>query len=131
MLERVGLPDVKNKMHAFPHQLSGGQRQRAMIAMALATKPKLLIADEPTTALDVNLRKQILDLLKDLQQHSENKGMSILLITHDLNLVKKFAQRVVVMHQGQVVESGNTEDVFQRPQSVYTQMLVNSRAMDN
>ena len=131
MLERVGLPDVKNKMHAFPHQLSGGQRQRAMIAMALATKPKLLIADEPTTALDVNLRKQILDLLKDLQQHSENKGMSILLITHDLNLVKKFAQRVVVMHQGQVVESGSTEDVFQRPQSVYTQMLVNSRPESN
>jgi microcin C transport system ATP-binding protein len=102
-----------------------------MIAMALATKPKLLIADEPTTALDVNLRKQILDLLKDLQQHSENKGMSILLITHDLNLVKKFAQRVVVMHQGQVVESGSTEDVFQRPQSVYTQMLVNSRPESN
>ncbi len=131
MLERVGLPDVKNKMYAYPHQLSGGQRQRAMIAMALSTKPKLLIADEPTTALDVNLRKQILELLKDLQKHSENQGMSILLITHDLNLVKKFAQQVVVMHQGKVVESGTTQDIFDTPKSPYTQSLVNSRPEKN
>jgi microcin C transport system ATP-binding protein len=131
MLERVGLPDVKNKMHAYPHQLSGGQRQRAMIAMALSTKPKLLIADEPTTALDVNLRKQILDLLKDLQKHSENQGMSILLISHDLNLVKKFAQQVVVMHQGKVVESGSTQNIFEAPQTAYTQSLVNSRPEKN
>ena len=131
MLERVGLPDVKNKMNAYPHQLSGGQRQRAMIAMALSTKPKLLIADEPTTALDVNLRQQILDLLKDLQKHSENQGMSILLISHDLNLVKKFAQHVVVMHQGKVVESGTTQNIFEAPQSAYTQSLVNSRPEKN
>lgn len=127
MLERVGLPDVKNAMYAYPHQLSGGQRQRAMIAMALSTKPKLLIADEPTTALDVNLRKQILDLIIDLQQQSDLQAMSVLLITHDLNLVKKFAQRVVVMHRGQVVETGSTEAIFNRPQSTYTQSLVNAR----
>lgn len=127
MLERVGLPDVKNAMYAYPHQLSGGQRQRAMIAMALSTKPKLLIADEPTTALDVNLRKQILDLIIDLQQQSDLQAMSVLLITHDLNLVKKFAQRVVVMHRGQVVETGPTEAIFNRPQSTYTQSLVNAR----
>ena len=127
MLERVGLPDVVNKMNAYPHQLSGGQRQRAMIAMALSTKPKLLIADEPTTALDVNLRKQILELIKDLQSHSENQEMLVLLITHDLNLVKRFADHVVVMHQGKVVESGTIHDIFTNPQSAYTQSLVNSR----
>lgn len=126
MLERVGLPDVKNKMQAYPHQLSGGQRQRAMIAMALSTKPKLLIADEPTTALDVNLRKQILELIQELQQQSEHQAMSVLLITHDLNLVKKFAQQVVVMYQGKVVEVGTTQEVFSNPQTAYTQSLVNS-----
>jgi microcin C transport system ATP-binding protein len=131
MLQRVGITDVDQKMHAFPHQLSGGQRQRAMIAMALATKPKLLIADEPTTALDVNLRKQILELLIDLQTHSESQGMSVLLITHDLNLVKKFAQQVLVMHQGRLVESGTTHDIFQAPKSPYTESLVNSRPEKN
>jgi microcin C transport system ATP-binding protein len=127
MLEKVGLPDVVNKMNAYPHQLSGGQRQRAMIAMALSTKPKLLIADEPTTALDVNLRKQILELIKDLQSQSENQEMSVLLITHDLNLVKRFADNVVVMHQGKVLESGTIQQIFTTPQSPYTQSLVNSR----
>jgi microcin C transport system ATP-binding protein len=127
MLEKVGLPDVMNKMRAFPHQLSGGQRQRAMIAMALSTKPKLLIADEPTTALDVNLRKQILELIKDLQAQSEHQAMSVLLITHDLNLVKRFAEHVFVMHQGKVIESGDTAAIFQHPQSSYTESLVNSR----
>jgi len=126
MLEKVGLPDVKNKMQAYPHQLSGGQRQRAMIAMALSTKPKLLIADEPTTALDVNLRKQILELLQELQQQSEHQSMSVLLITHDLNLVKRFAQHVVVMHQGKVVEVGTTQEIFNAPKLPYTQSLVNS-----
>jgi microcin C transport system ATP-binding protein len=127
MLERVGMPDVPSKMNAYPHQLSGGQRQRAMIAMALSTKPKLLIADEPTTALDVHLRKQILELLKSLQNDPENSGMSVLLITHDLNLVKKFADQVVVMHQGKLVESGPVQSIFNHPTSAYTQTLVNSR----
>jgi microcin C transport system ATP-binding protein len=99
MLEKVGIPDASTKLNAFPHQLSGGQRQRVMIAMALATKPKLLIADEPTTALDVNLRQQILNLIIDLQNDPDGSGMSVLLITHDLQLVKKFAQNVAVMYQ--------------------------------
>lgn len=127
MLHRVGIPDVKNKMKAFPHQLSGGQRQRAMIAMALATQPSLLIADEPTTALDVGLRKQILDLLMNLQADPIGKNMSILLITHDLNLVQKFANRVAVMHQGKLVEMGSTHEIFHQPQLPYTQSLVNSK----
>ena len=131
MLERVGMPDVRQKMHAYPHQLSGGQRQRAMIAMALSTRPKLLIADEPTTALDVNLRKQILELLIELQNDPENQGMSVLLITHDLNLVKKFAHEVLVMHQGKVVEQGSVQHIFHSPITAYTQSLVNSRPEKN
>ena len=127
MLRRTGIPEPQEKFYAYPHQLSGGQRQRAMIAMALACRPKLLIADEPTTALDVSLRGQILDLLKELQLHSKESAMSILLITHDLNLVRRFAQDVAVMHQGKLIEQGSVEEIFNRPQNAYTSSLVNSR----
>ena len=127
MLEKVGLPDARSKLKVYPHQLSGGQRQRVMIAMALSTKPKLLIADEPTTALDVNLRQQILNLILDLQNDPDGQGMSVLLITHDLHLVKKFAQDVAVMYQGKIVERGTVQEIFQNPQLPYTQTLINSR----
>jgi len=127
LLKKTGIPEPERRFHSYPHQLSGGQRQRAMIAMALACKPRLLIADEPTTALDVSLRLQILDLLKELQEESKDDGgMGILLITHDLNLVKHFAQRVAVLHQGNMVESGSTKQVFQHPEDPYTRALVNS-----
>ena len=127
LLRKTGIPEPERRFHSYPHQLSGGQRQRAMIAMALACKPRLLIADEPTTALDVSLRLQILELLKELQEESkEDGGMGILLITHDLNLVKHFAQRVAVLHQGNMVESGSTKKVFEHPEDSYTRALVNS-----
>ena len=127
LLRKTGIPEPERRIHAYPHQLSGGQRQRAMIAMALACKPRLLIADEPTTALDVSLRLQILDLLKELQEESKNDGgMGILLITHDLNLVKHFAQRVAVLHQGNLMEVGSTKQIFQHPEDPYTRALVNS-----
>lgn len=128
LLKKTGIPEAEERFHAFPHQLSGGQRQRAMIAMALACKPRLLIADEPTTALDVSLRLQILDLLKELQEEARDRGgMAILLITHDLNLVKHFAQRVGVLNQGCLVESGSTQEVFTQPKNHYTEQLVNSQ----
>ena len=127
MLEKVGLPDPQQKLKVYPHQLSGGQRQRVMIAMALSTKPKLLIADEPTTALDVNLRQQILQLILDLQNDPDGEGMSVLLITHDLHLVKKFAKEVAVMYQGKIVERGTVQEIFESPQLPYTQTLINSR----
>ena len=127
LLKKTGIPEPERRFHAYPHQLSGGQRQRAMIAMALACKPRLLIADEPTTALDVSLRLQILDLLKELQEESKDQGgMGILLITHDLNLVKHFAQRVAVLNQGNLMESGSTKQVFTEPTDSYTKALVNS-----
>ena len=127
LLKKTGIPEPERRFHSYPHQLSGGQRQRAMIAMALACKPRLLIADEPTTALDVSLRLQILDLLKDLQEESKDQGgMGILLITHDLNLVKHFAQRVAVLNQGNLMESGSTKQVFTQPSDPYTKALVNS-----
>ena len=127
LLKKTGIPEPERRFHAYPHQLSGGQRQRAMIAMALACKPRLLIADEPTTALDVSLRLQILDLLKELQEESKDQGgMGILLITHDLNLVKHFAQRVAVLNQGNLMESGATKQVFTQPSDPYTKALVNS-----
>ena len=132
LLKKTGIPEPERRFHSYPHQLSGGQRQRAMIAMALACKPKLLIADEPTTALDVSLRMQILDLLKELQQESkEHGGMSILLITHDLNLVKHFAQRVAVLNQGNLIEVGTTKQVFEHPEDPYTRALVNSEPVRN
>mgnify|MGYP006278681771 FL=1 len=128
LLRKTGIPEPERRFHSYPHQLSGGQRQRAMIAMALACKPRLLIADEPTTALDVSLRLQILDLLKELQEEAKDQGgMSILLITHDLNLVKHFAQRVAVLNQGNLMESGPTKQVFTQPSDPYTKALVNSQ----
>ena len=127
LLKKTGIPEPEKRFHSYPHQLSGGQRQRAMIAMALACKPRLLIADEPTTALDVSLRLQILDLLKELQEESKDHGgMAILLITHDLNLVKHFAQRVAVLNQGNLMEAGPTKQVFEHPDNAYTKALVNS-----
>ena len=127
LLRKTGIPEPERRIHSYPHQLSGGQRQRAMIAMALACKPRLLIADEPTTALDVSLRLQILELLIELQEESKDHGgMGILLITHDLNLVKHFAQRVAVLNQGNLMESGPTKQVFEHPTDAYTRALVNS-----
>ena len=124
LLARTGIPEPERKFHSLPHQLSGGQRQRAMIAMALACKPKLLLADEPTTALDVTIRAQIVDLLKDLQ---EEYGLAVMLITHDLNLVRSFASRVGVMEKGHLVECETTERLFTQPQQPYTRMLIESR----
>ncbi|WP_306849519.1 ABC transporter ATP-binding protein [Cupriavidus necator] len=124
LLERTGISDAAHRFDSFPHQLSGGQRQRAMIAMALACRPKLLLADEPTTALDVTIRAQILDLLRDLQAEF---GMAVMLITHDLNLVRAFAQRVGVMEKGVLVETGETAKVFAAPQHPYTRKLIDSR----
>jgi microcin C transport system ATP-binding protein len=124
LLAKTGIPEPERRANSFPHQLSGGQRQRAMIAMALASQPQLLLADEPTTALDVTLRGQMLDLLSDLQRQT---GMAVLLITHDLNLVRRFADRVAVMEQGVLVEQGAVADVFARPQHSYTQRLMASR----
>jgi microcin C transport system ATP-binding protein len=124
LLAETGIPEPARRARSYPHQLSGGQRQRAMIAMALACQPKLLLADEPTTALDVSLRGQILELLARLQQKN---GMAVLLITHDLNLVRRFAERVIVMENGYIVEQGATADVFERPQHAYTQRLIASK----
>ncbi|HSN45181.1 MAG TPA: ABC transporter ATP-binding protein [Casimicrobiaceae bacterium] len=124
LLARTGIPDPERRVDAFPHQLSGGQRQRAMIAMALACRPKLLIADEPTTALDVTIQAQILALLDDLQREY---GMAILFITHDLNLVRRFCHRVGVMERGRLVEQGETASVFAQPSDPYTIKLINSR----
>ncbi|XOV89056.1 MAG: ABC transporter ATP-binding protein [Pseudomonadota bacterium] len=121
LLQLVGLQNPEQKMRAFPHELSGGQRQRVMIAMALANEPDLLIADEPTTALDVTIQAQILELLKDLQQRL---GMAMLLITHDLGVVRKMADRVCVMTQGEIVEKGNCAEVFDNPQHEYTRHLL-------
>jgi microcin C transport system ATP-binding protein len=121
LLERVGIPDPASRLESYPHQLSGGQRQRVMIAMALANEPDLLIADEPTTALDVTVQAQILQLLRDLQREL---GMAILFITHDLGIVRKLAHRVCVMRKGQIVEQGPVAEVFGRPQHPYTRALV-------
>jgi len=123
LMELVGLDNLKDRLDAYPHELSGGQRQRVMIAMALACEPDILIADEPTTALDVTVQAQVLELLKDLQQ---KMGMAILLITHDLTIVKKFSQRIAVMKHGELVEQGLTANVFDSPQHGYTKMLINA-----
>ena len=128
LLASTGISEPERRAKAFPHQLSGGQRQRAMIAMALACRPRLLLADEPTTALDVTLRGQILDLLGDLQRRN---GMAVLLITHDLNLVRRFADRVAVMENGHIVEQGKVADVFARPQHAYTRKLIDSKPERN
>ena len=124
LLAKTGIPDPENRVDSYPHQMSGGQRQRAMIAMALACRPKLLIADEPTTALDVTIQAQILALLDDLQREM---GMALLFITHDLNLVQRFSNRVGVMERGRLVEIGSTATVFANPQHGYTRRLLASR----
>ncbi len=124
LLAQTGIPEPARRAGAYPHELSGGQRQRAMIAMALACRPRLLLADEPTTALDVTLRGQILDLLEDLQKQT---GMAVLMITHDLNLVRRFADRVAVMENGLIVEQGPVASVFAHPEHPYTRRLIDSR----
>ncbi len=121
LLAQVGLPDPEKKLAAYPHELSGGMRQRVMIAMALACRPRLLIADEPTTALDVTVQAQILDLMRELRRAY---GMAILFITHDLGVVAEIADRISVMYAGQVVESGSVRDVLQRPRHPYTKALM-------
>jgi microcin C transport system ATP-binding protein len=121
LMERVGIDSAEHAVMAYPHQLSGGQRQRVLIAMALACRPKLLIADEPTTALDVTLKQQVLDLLLDLQRET---GMAILMITHDLPMVRRFAQRVAVMQTGRLVEVKETAALFSAPEQAYTKQLI-------
>jgi len=128
LMDETGIAQAQVRARSYPHQLSGGQRQRVMIAMALACRPKLLLADEPTTALDASLRLQILELLERFQSEY---GMAVLLITHDLNLVKSFATRVLVMEKGLVVEEGNVQDVMRTPQHSYTQRLVDSVPVRN
>ncbi|HEY4573795.1 MAG TPA: ABC transporter ATP-binding protein [Thermoanaerobaculia bacterium] len=121
LLDRVAFPDAGRRLDDYPHQLSGGQRQRAMIAMALAGRPDLLLADEPTTALDVTLQAQILELLDELRR---DLGLAVLLITHDLGVVAEICDRVVVMHDGQVVETAGVEELFQSPADPYTRELL-------
>ncbi|EKU48080.1 ABC transporter ATP-binding protein [Staphylococcus massiliensis] len=123
ILEMVGLPNAKKRFNAYPHQFSGGQRQRIVIATALACEPKVLIADEPTTALDVTMQAQILDLMKELQQKIDT---SIIFITHDLGVVANVADRVAVMYGGQMIERGNVEEIFYDPQHPYTWGLLSS-----
>tara|TARA_R110001592_G_scaffold138511_8_gene357832 strand:+ start:4697 stop:6388 length:1692 start_codon:yes stop_codon:yes gene_type:complete len=123
LLSLVGIPSPEERLNAYPHQLSGGQKQRVMIAMALANEPDVLIADEPTTALDVTVQKQVLELIKSLQKKLE---MSVILISHDLNIVKHYADSVVVMHHGKVIESGLTSDIFASPKEAYTEKLIHS-----
>ena len=123
LLRLVGVPAPAERARQFPHNLSGGMRQRVMIAMALACRPKLLIADEPTTALDVTIQGQILDLIKVLQ---EEEGMSVLFITHDMGVVAEIADRTIVMYRGEAVESGPTEEIFHRGKHPYTRALLSA-----
>ena len=123
LLKEVGIENPEIRLSHYPHQLSGGQRQRVMIAMAIANNPDLLIADEPTTALDVTIQKQILDLLDKLRK---KYNMSLLLITHDLGIVKKISDRVCVMEKGRIVEQNHTSEVFNKPKHNYTKKLINS-----
>jgi peptide/nickel transport system ATP-binding protein len=123
LLDLVGIPDPRRRLDQYPHEFSGGMRQRAMIAMALANEPKLLIADEPTTALDVTVQAQILALLEDLQSRL---GMAIIIITHDLGVVAEIADDIAVMYAGRIVERGSTEDIFGSPQHPYTWGLLSS-----
>ena len=124
LLDKTGIPEPARRALSYPHQLSGGQRQRAMIAMALACKPKLLIADEPTTALDVTIQVQILELLNHLQRE---ENMAVLMISHDLNLVRSFADRVGVMERGRLIETAETEELFAAPREAYTRKLLSSQ----
>jgi microcin C transport system ATP-binding protein len=123
LLELVGIAQPEERLNAYPHQLSGGQKQRVMIAMALANEPDILIADEPTTALDVTIQKQVLELIESLQARL---GMSVILISHDLNIVRRYADDVVVMHQGRVVESGPCRSIFDHPKHAYTEQLIHA-----
>ncbi|GGX43778.1 peptide ABC transporter ATPase [Tateyamaria omphalii] len=123
LLDKVGIRDAESRLNAYPHELSGGQRQRVMIAMALANKPDVLIADEPTTALDVTIQAQILDLLADLKAA---EGMGLLFITHDLGIVRRIADRVCVMQNGEIVETGPTKEIFDAPKHPYTQKLLSA-----
>ena len=123
LLQKVGIPDAENRLSAFPHQFSGGQLQRIMIAMAIACNPACLIADEPTTALDVTIQDQILNLLVDLQKEQD---LAILLISHDLGIVSQFADKVAVMYAGKIVEYGEVNQIFTQPIHPYTQMLIQS-----
>ena len=125
LLEKVGIRDAESRLGAYPHQLSGGQRQRVMVAMALANKPDVLIADEPTTALDVTIQAQILELLAELKS---SEDMGLLFITHDLGIVKRIADKVCVMKDGEIVEAGPTAEIFGNPQHPYTQKLLSARA---
>ena len=120
-MEQVGLPDPETTYNKYPHQLSGGQRQRAIIASAMISRPKLLVCDEPTTALDVTVQKQILELLYDL---SEKYNVGILLISHDLTVVRRLCENVAVMYKGQIVEQGSTEEIFHNPKDEYTKRLI-------
>jgi peptide/nickel transport system ATP-binding protein len=124
LFEKVKLPEPEKIYNRYPHEISGGQKQRVMIAMAIACKPKILIADEPTTALDVTVQKEIILLLKELQRET---GMSIIFISHDLSLVSEIANRVLVMYRGEIVEQGNSGSIFNNPQHLYTKALINSR----
>jgi oligopeptide/dipeptide ABC transporter ATP-binding protein len=129
LLAEVGIPDPDRRVDEYPHQLSGGMRQRVMIAMALSCEPKLLIADEPTTALDVTIQAQILELLADLRARHD---MAVLLITHDLGVVAEVCDRVVVMYAGQVVETGSVQEIFARPEHPYTRgLLASLPSVDN
>ena len=123
LLEQVGIPAPEQRLREYPHQLSGGMRQRVMIAMALSTKPDVLIADEPSTALDVTVQAQILELIKEEQQEL---GTAVILITHDLGVVSGFCDRINVMYGGKIVESGSTSDIFYHPQHPYNRALQNS-----
>jgi peptide/nickel transport system ATP-binding protein/oligopeptide transport system ATP-binding protein len=123
LLDRVGIPDARRRARGYPHELSGGMRQRAMIAMALLGKPELLIADEPTTALDVTIQAQILDLLRELVAE---RGLSVILVTHDLGVVAEVADRVLVMYAGRIVETGPARDVLAGPHHPYTRALLRS-----
>ena len=122
-LDKVGIVQPEKRLHAYPHELSGGMQQRVMIAMALCCQPKLLIADEPTTALDVTIQKQIMDLLADLRKEL---GMSIILITHNLGIIRSVADRVAVMFRGQIVETGPVDEILKNPQHAYTKALLAS-----
>ena len=123
MLEKVGIPDPRRRMQEYPHQLSGGMRQRVMIAIALLCNPKILIADEPTTALDVTIQAQILQLLKGLQKEN---GMSIIFITHDLGVIAEMCDRVLVMYGGRIIEQAKVTELYERPLHPYTQGLLNA-----
>ena len=123
LLSMVGIPDAANKAKAYPHEMSGGQAQRVMIAMALALAPELLIADEPTTALDVTIQAQILDLIRDMR---ERLGTSVILITHDLGIIAEMADRVAVMYAGRIVEQAEVSELFEHPLHPYTKGLIGS-----